>query len=260
MRQFDYQQYIRKTKQYYDVKFGDADGFVLNREEEQRWNRINKALEQYSINQSGEKLSILDFGCGDGRFTKLLSQYGKVTGVDISEKAVIKAQKKFPEYEFYIADLSSRELTKQIVEKFDVIVSTEVIEHIYDQKSFLENVKKLLSSRGVFILTTPNGKCYRHYFGRGTRQFGQAYEWWLHPLILEEKLVQTGLKVKNRSCFNNDWIFKRKPRSWLRIIGNKYVFTLLKLTGLLTGFKKIFKKMEMGLYLIIVAIPDANEK
>lgn len=256
MKQTDYQEYIRQTRQYYDVKFGEATEIALNAEEAERWQVIKNILDTHPTDRNGEKISILDFGCGDGRFAKLLNHYGQISGVDISEKAISKARRNVPEGEFHVADLSSDKIVEQLGGQFDVIVSTEVIEHVFDQQHFLENIRHLLSNRGIFILTTPNGKCYRHYFGSAERKFGQAYEWWLNPQTLQQMMIESGLKVKIRSSFNNDWIFKRRTKSWLWIIGNRYFYIFLKATGLLRLFKRAFKGLEMGLYSLFVAMPD----
>jgi 2-polyprenyl-3-methyl-5-hydroxy-6-metoxy-1,4-benzoquinol methylase len=42
---------------------------------------------------------------------------------------------------------------------FDIVTAIEVIEHVESPVGFLRNVKRLLSSNGVAVLTTPNVDC-----------------------------------------------------------------------------------------------------
>ena len=66
------------------------------------------------------------------------------------------ARQNFPEIEFFLADASST--SGEILERIgqvDVIVSTEVIEHLYDPRGFLRNAHRLLKPTGTLVLTTP---------------------------------------------------------------------------------------------------------
>jgi len=50
------------------------------------------------------------------------------------------------------------------LEKFDVIIMLEVIEHIKNDVKLIENISKLLKNNGVILLTTPY-KNYKHMLG-----------------------------------------------------------------------------------------------
>jgi SAM-dependent methyltransferase len=45
---------------------------------------------------------------------------------------------------------------------FDCAVAVEVLEHVYDDAAFIREVRRVLRSNGVFIMTTPNGDYVRN--------------------------------------------------------------------------------------------------
>ncbi|NHA04958.1 class I SAM-dependent methyltransferase [Mucilaginibacter sp. HC2] len=100
---------------------------------------------------------ILDLGCGNGYFVNyLISQGFNAYGIDASEQGITIANKTNPG-RFFIQDLSSGGLPQQISHlPFDTIVSTEVIEHLYDPYLFISLCRDILSkTNGELILSTP---------------------------------------------------------------------------------------------------------
>jgi len=100
---------------------------------------------------------ILDYGCGTGEGTHFLSTFidTKVVGIDISLEALQFAQRYYnrKQLNFVCGNILTACLRNHM---FDGIISVEVIEHIHDAHLFLSNVKSLLKSNGIFMLTTPN--------------------------------------------------------------------------------------------------------
>jgi 2-polyprenyl-3-methyl-5-hydroxy-6-metoxy-1,4-benzoquinol methylase len=102
--------------------------------------------------------NILDLGCGNGSFANALIEKGyNVYGTDASELGIAQANSLHPG-RFFVQDLSSDELPLQLKEiKFDTIISTEVIEHLYDPKSFIRFAQNILlkNGSGEIIISTP---------------------------------------------------------------------------------------------------------
>ncbi|XP_070490406.1 ubiquinone biosynthesis O-methyltransferase-like [Chironomus tepperi] len=104
-------------------------------------------------------INILDVGCGAGILTEALARLeGNVIGLDPSEELVkvardhMKGQSLNIEYiTEFIEDYSNKN-----PEKYDVVVASEVIEHVPDQKSFLLGMAKCVKPNGSLIITTPN--------------------------------------------------------------------------------------------------------
>lgn len=104
-------------------------------------------------------LNILDLGCGDGRAVAVWSILGKSSGLDLSTEAMETAKKMFPGLAF-----SSENATRTNYNSgsFNVVISQEVLEHIEDQRSYIQECSRLLATGGYLILTTPN----KYYFDR----------------------------------------------------------------------------------------------
>lgn len=105
--------------------------------------------------------TILDLGCGNGYLANFLINLGfNVYGTDASEEGIAIAKQTKPE-RFFIQDISTGELPVELQEiQFDTIISTEVIEHLYDPAGFLAFCRKLLPKGGELLISTP----YHGYF------------------------------------------------------------------------------------------------
>ena len=100
---------------------------------------------------------ILDIGCGNGHITNYLITKGfNVYGTDASATGISIANRINPG-KFFIQDLTSDQLPEELRSvPFDTIISTEVIEHLYDPAGFIEFCKKVFDSKpGEIIISTP---------------------------------------------------------------------------------------------------------
>jgi SAM-dependent methyltransferase len=71
------------------------------------------------------------------------------TGIEIGRK-------NFPDIDFFLADGQTLYADfLSTVGPVDVVISTEVIEHIYDPRSFLSNCYELLKPAGILVIATP---------------------------------------------------------------------------------------------------------
>jgi 2-polyprenyl-3-methyl-5-hydroxy-6-metoxy-1,4-benzoquinol methylase len=104
------------------------------------------------------KSTIIDLGCGNGWLTNLLIDLGyNAYGTDASPTGIAFAKEKHPD-RFALQDLSKNALPAELEGiPFDLILSTEVIEHLYSPKKYIEFCKTLLSRNGggTVVLSTP---------------------------------------------------------------------------------------------------------
>jgi 2-polyprenyl-3-methyl-5-hydroxy-6-metoxy-1,4-benzoquinol methylase len=101
---------------------------------------------------------IMEVGSGLGYLTYALNAEGyKALGIDISQNAVEKAIKKFGSN--YICN-NIYEYAGKHQNQYDIVVITEVIEHIEEPIEFLRSLCLMLKRGGRIILSTPNKTIY----------------------------------------------------------------------------------------------------
>lgn len=96
---------------------------------------------------------ILEIGCGAGYFLKWLEKFYDATGIDISYDAIELAKKRVKKAALKVAsaeELPFRDST------FDCVIAFDVIEHLKNPKKFFSETYRVLKSKGILILSTPN--------------------------------------------------------------------------------------------------------
>ncbi len=116
------------------------------------------AIREIVKKNTDKTIKILEVGSGLGYLTYAIKQQGyNVTGLDISSDAVKKAEQKFGNQ--YICSDVYR-FSSDNPGKFDMVIITEVIEHVPDPKSFCRMLINLLKVGGKLIITTPNKSAF----------------------------------------------------------------------------------------------------
>ena len=110
-----------------------------------------------SLQQLGSK-NLLDVGCGNGAFAAyLLSKSYNVHGIDASQTGIEIARKNYGKDRFFVQNVESETLTEELKDiPFDTIISTEVVEHVYSPKQYMQFCHNILAPRGGhIIISTP---------------------------------------------------------------------------------------------------------
>ena len=103
---------------------------------------------------------VLDAGCGTGYGAAELARAAvQVVGTDLSAEAVAYARRRYgaPNLEFVQADCARLPFRDGA---FDLAVSFELIEHLDDWRSFLCELRRVLSPAGQCVISTPNRHTY----------------------------------------------------------------------------------------------------
>lgn len=104
----------------------------------------------------GKGTRVLDVGCGNGYLANWFHEQGcEVVGVDTSAKGVTYARKAFPGPRFEVAPVSERLGESLGEEPFDIVVSTEVVEHLYSPWVWSRGAFNALRPGGKLIASTP---------------------------------------------------------------------------------------------------------
>jgi 2-polyprenyl-3-methyl-5-hydroxy-6-metoxy-1,4-benzoquinol methylase len=108
--------------------------------------------------------SVLDVGCGRGDFLRHVRKTrpdAKLAGIDFS-----------PNQDDAIRFLQGDVLTLDLGERFDVVVSLSVIEHVPDCVAFARRMGELTKPGGSTIVNTPNEASVLYGLGRAGRAMG----------------------------------------------------------------------------------------
>ncbi|HUS10208.1 MAG TPA: class I SAM-dependent methyltransferase [Pyrinomonadaceae bacterium] len=100
--------------------------------------------------------TICDLGCGNGYMAGLLAELGyDVVGVDASESGIAIARQNFAKAEFVHSSIDSTLRDKTMLDDFDLVVSSDVIEHFYRPSDLIEAAVSLLKPNGHLLVGTP---------------------------------------------------------------------------------------------------------
>jgi len=90
-----------------------------------------------------KETSIVDVGCGDGLFV----EYFRNKGIDIVGYDVVKRHK-----DSIIQDFSKE---VKIPSTYDIVIVSEVMEHVENPYEFARNIERILKENGLFVLSYP---------------------------------------------------------------------------------------------------------
>jgi 2-polyprenyl-3-methyl-5-hydroxy-6-metoxy-1,4-benzoquinol methylase len=97
---------------------------------------------------------VLDLGCGNGAFCAELAAHGyDVVGIDPSTDGIAHARRQHPTLRVF--EGSAYEPLAAAHGRFDVVVSLEVVEHLYSPRRFADCLHDLLTPGGIAIVSTP---------------------------------------------------------------------------------------------------------
>jgi 2-polyprenyl-3-methyl-5-hydroxy-6-metoxy-1,4-benzoquinol methylase len=148
------------------------------------------ALKKIHNNITNEKPSILEIGCSSGYLLKDLKEefpYANIVGSDIITKPLFKLGDTLSGIPLLQMDLLQCPLPDS---QFDVIIALNVLEHIEDDITALENMEKLLKPEGILIIEVPQGKNLYDYYDTHLKHF-RRYE----KYELLQKISSVNLKI-----------------------------------------------------------------
>lgn len=98
---------------------------------------------------------VLDIGCGNGSLCRLLADAGlSVVGLEPSTSGVFNARRLVPAGKFY--EMGVYDDPESMEEQdFDVVISTEVVEHLYSPSALPRFAAAKLKSGGVLVVSCP---------------------------------------------------------------------------------------------------------
>lgn len=97
----------------------------------------------------------LDLGCGDGTLTgELARTASQVIGAEVAQAAISRAAQRHPDLRFELIPIDGP--LPFADNEFDLVWSSEVIEHVADTARWLSEARRVLAPGGRLVLTTPS--------------------------------------------------------------------------------------------------------
>ena len=104
-----------------------------------------------------EGLSILDIGCGGGLISEPMTRLGaSVTGIDASEKNINIAKLHSKKNGLKINYIHASPENLKYIEKFDIILNLEIVEHVDNVNLYIRSCYRLLKKNGIMFTATLN--------------------------------------------------------------------------------------------------------
>jgi len=144
---------------------------------------------------------LLDIGCAYGYFLKIAGGFGFETyGIDISQHAVEQAKKKV-NAKFFCRDVQDD--LPFADGYFEIITMFDVIEHLEKPYDALREIRRVLKSKGLFVITTPNvNSLLRRNMGKKWIGFGDETHIILYSIHgLKFLLRKAGFRVLKAETF-----------------------------------------------------------
>lgn len=192
---------VKATKKelFYDNFSREWESRINNVETNKRLNVVFKKLFKTS-DLKGKRF--LEVGCGIGYFSNRATDIGAyVTGIDVGPKLIEICKSKNKSAHFRVGSASDIPFKNNI---FEVLLSTEVIEHVDDQSKAINEMIRVVKPGGLLVITTPN-KLFKPLFDLlskiGLRPY-KGNEKWFYPWSLRRILVKKGLVVQKEYFFN----------------------------------------------------------
>jgi len=101
-------------------------------------------------------VTICDLGCGNGYLANQLGSHGyDVVGIDASTSGIEQANRNAPNVRFIRSLIDKDVRESNDLEPFDLVVSSDVVEHLYRPSDLFEAASMLLKTNGRLVITTP---------------------------------------------------------------------------------------------------------
>lgn len=156
---------------------------------------------------------VLDVGSGLGYLTFALRRAGyDAHGLDISNSAVVRSRGNYGPFYYHgdVVDFSQKREAS-----YDVVVLSEVIEHVPEPMQFLESARRLLAPGGVLIITTPN-KSYHEPTVLWETDPPPVHLWWFSEDTLKiiAKKINMKMELIDFTHFN-----EQACQTYIKVVG-----------------------------------------
>lgn len=121
--------------------------------EENYWFRRHEVVYRRLVGRCTDR-DVLEAGSGEGYGADIIADVARqVIGLDYDDSAVAHVRARYPRVDMRQGNLADLPLPSASV---DVVVTFQVIEHLWDQRQFVAECLRVLRPGGVLLMSTPN--------------------------------------------------------------------------------------------------------
>lgn len=180
-------------RKWYEAELIDKTAMVLP----EVWLKWQEKMYKRFLNRKfkASERTLLDIGCGDGRFLKKANDLGyKVSGIDLNRILINKIRNE-SDIKVYSMDLKKFN-NKFSYKRFDVITFFEVLEHIKNPNNFINLVKNNLNNHGRIVVSVPNRDRFRFELEKYQKWDSPPHHntWWSER-ALKSLLIRKGFNI-----------------------------------------------------------------
>jgi SAM-dependent methyltransferase len=152
---------------------------------------------------------VLEVGSGEGYGTALLAaSAARIIGVDYDALTVAHASATYPQARFVRGNLAALPVPSESV---DVLVTLQVIEHVWNHPEFVRECRRVLRPGGQLLVTTPN-----------RLTFSPGLDAPLNPFHTKEFTATELVELTTRCGFETERVFGLQAGGRLRQLDQKY--------------------------------------
>jgi SAM-dependent methyltransferase len=160
----DYHEYVFKDGEF----IGAFEEMYQNCEDPWRQDELFPYANDFVLWELGRRKyrTILDLGCGLGKFTHLIWQATKanVVGIDVSPTAIQKAKARYADIDYRVGDVCSLDFPSG---SFDLVIASELLWYILPRlQQFFDGVSCVLREDGEFIII-------QQFYPPGEQKYGR---------------------------------------------------------------------------------------
>lgn len=236
---------LSKQAEFYDRRWTETDHRLGDDEQPinlRRLQQIVHCMDMIEKRSPKTGRTILDLGCGSGWLGSKLRRWGKVSGLDLSPMGVERGRRLYPDITFHIGNLV--DFRPEV--PYDVVVSSEVIEHVADKHAYMKTLLACVKPGGYCILTCPNPKVREAWETNGFAL--QPIEEW--PSIPELRaLFSKNFQILRHRTFEFDFAYS----GIFRVTSAPKLLKLISIVGLMPAYDFVRRFFDIGFHQILLA-------
>jgi 2-polyprenyl-3-methyl-5-hydroxy-6-metoxy-1,4-benzoquinol methylase len=183
------------NKEYFYETFADEFDSRMNMYDTHR--RVELIFDELLPAQLAGK-TLLDAGCGTGWFSQEAMKHGaKVVAMDLGERLLQKVKEKC-QAQTVVGSVLAAPFPDH---HFDVVISSEVIEHTPDPRAAIRELARVVKPGGHLVITTPNRVWYFSVVIANLLHLRpyQGLENWISWKTFEQTHREAGMQIQTKA-------------------------------------------------------------